>query len=134
MKTGLQRQPLLDDGHQHVDRHRNPDLSFDGIFAISVECLDSQVLLDPFEEQFHLPARLVEQTDGEGGQVEVVGEETEVAVLFRIVIMNSAERIRVVLPGRSSGQNDGMIGAKSGRGIDVVRVSPPELNPLSYCE
>src|SRR3989442_1551112 len=52
------------------------------------------------------------------------------AVLFGIVIMNSAERIRVVLPGGSSGQNDGMIGAKSGRGIDVVGVSPPELNPF----
>ena len=126
MKTGLQSQPLLDDGHQHVDGHRHPDLSFDGILAISVEGLDSQVLLDPFEKQFYLPARLVEQADGEGGQVEVVGEETEVAVLFRVVIMNAAERIRVVLPGGRRGQHDGVIGSKSGRDIDAVRVSPAE--------
>ena len=50
MKAGLQRQPLLEDGHEHVDRHRNPDLSFDRVLAISVKGLDSEVLLDPFEE------------------------------------------------------------------------------------
>ena len=52
MKAGSQCQSLLDDGHEHVDRHRNPDLSFDGILAIAVECLDSQVLFDPSKEQF----------------------------------------------------------------------------------
>ena len=75
MKTALQRQALPDDGYKHVDRHRNPDLSFDGIFTISVKGLDPQVLLDPLEEEFHLPTGLVEQADGGGWQVEVVGEE-----------------------------------------------------------
>jgi len=36
------------------------------------------------------------------------------AVLFGIVIVNPAEWIRVMLPRGSGGQNDGMIGAKSG--------------------
>jgi len=33
------------------------------------------MLLDPREEHFHLPARLVERADGDGRQGEVVGQE-----------------------------------------------------------
>ena len=36
MKAGFQRLPLLEDGHEHVDRDRNPDLSFDRVLAISI--------------------------------------------------------------------------------------------------
>src|ERR1700682_1935691 len=42
--------------------------------------------------------------------------------------MNPAERIGVVLPGGSSGQNNSVVGAKSGREIDVMRVSAAELD------
>ena len=73
-----------------------------------------------------MPARLVEQADGEGGQIEVVGEEAQTAILFGIVIMNPAEWIRVVLPGGGSGRNDGVVGANPGRGVNVVRVSSAE--------
>jgi hypothetical protein len=44
--------------HQHVNRHRDPDLSLHRILAGPVEGLDAQVLLDPFEEQFDLPRHL----------------------------------------------------------------------------
>jgi len=43
-------QPFLDDGHQHIDADRNPDLRLHGILAGAVERFDSQVLLDPLEE------------------------------------------------------------------------------------
>ena len=128
MQTALQRQPLLDDGHQHVNGHRNPDLSFDGILAISVKGLDPQVLLDPLEEEFHLPARPIEQADGESRQVEVVGEEPKKTILFGIVKVNPAERVRVMLPGGGGSQDNSMIGSKSGRGVAVARVAPTELD------
>ena len=51
---------VLHDRHQHVDAHRDPNLSFDCVDRVSVEALDPQMLLDPFEEQFHLPTHLVE--------------------------------------------------------------------------
>ena len=128
METALQRQPFLDDGHQDVDGHRNPDLSFDGILAISVKGLDPQVLLDPLEEEFHLPARLVEQADGEGRQVEIVGEEAKKTILFGIVKVNPAEWVRVMLPGGGGSQDNGVIRSKSGRGVNVARVAPTELD------
>ncbi len=65
---------LSDDGHEDVDGDGDPDLGFDGILGGTVEALDPQVLLDPFEEQLDLPAALVEPGDGQGGQGEVVGE------------------------------------------------------------
>ena len=51
---------FFNDGHQHIDRIGNPDLGLDGIFVVTIELLDPQVLFDPFEEELHLPASLVE--------------------------------------------------------------------------
>jgi hypothetical protein len=48
------------DRHQHVDAHRDPNLSLDCVRRVSVEALDPQVLLDPLEEQFDLSTHLVE--------------------------------------------------------------------------
>ena len=86
------------------------------------------MLLDPLEEQFHLPARLVEQADGEGWQVEIVGEEPQKTILFGIVKVNPAEWVRVMLPGGGGSQDNGVIGSKSGGGVDVARVAPAELD------
>ena len=68
----MEAEPLFHDGHQHVDRHGDPDLGFDGVLGSSIEGLDAQVLLDPLEEQLDLPARFVESDDDEGWQGEVV--------------------------------------------------------------
>ncbi len=51
MKTRLDREAPLQDGHEDVNRHRNPYLSFDGILTRSVKRLDSEVLLDRLEKQ-----------------------------------------------------------------------------------
>jgi hypothetical protein len=36
------------------------------------------MLLDPFEEQLHLPARLLECCNGDGVQLEIVGQQRQV--------------------------------------------------------
>ena len=86
MNARLQAQALLHDGHQHIHRDRGPELSFHGIFAIPVKCFYPEVLFDPFEEQLDLPAGLVEQTDSECREVEIVSQEDQCTLLFRIVI------------------------------------------------
>ena len=50
VKAGLQSQALADDGDQHVDRDGDPDLGLHGILASAKERLDSEMLLDPFEQ------------------------------------------------------------------------------------
>src|SRR3990170_3669145 len=51
---------LFDDGDEHVDADRDPDLRLHGVVGRAVESFDSQMLLDPFEEQLDLPTALVE--------------------------------------------------------------------------
>jgi hypothetical protein len=58
LKTGLQRQALLPDRHQYVDRLRNPDLTFDGILARAANTLDPMVQPDPLKEEFNPRAGL----------------------------------------------------------------------------
>ena len=55
----FQKKSFADDGYEHINRDRNPYLSFNRVFGSAVECLYSQMLLNPFEEQFDLPAALV---------------------------------------------------------------------------
>ncbi len=50
---------LLYDGNQDVNRHCNPDLSTHGVLGGAEKCLDAKVLLDPLEEEFNLPSRLI---------------------------------------------------------------------------
>ena len=52
---------FFDNGDQHVSGDGTPDLRFHGILAVADETLDAQMLLDPLEEQFHLPATLVQR-------------------------------------------------------------------------
>jgi hypothetical protein len=48
------------------------------------------MLLDPLEEQFHLPAVLVERADGRGRQHHLIGEEDERLAGLGILVSNPA--------------------------------------------
>ena len=54
------------DGDKYIGGDGNPDLGLYRIFGSSVEDLDAEMLLDPFEEQFDLPSAFVEFGDGQG--------------------------------------------------------------------
>lgn len=64
---------------------------------MSIKGLDAQMRLEPLEEQFHRLAELVEQANGERGQIEVVGEEPEKTLLLSIVETDEADRVAAVL-------------------------------------
>ena len=51
-----QLKTFLDDGDQHVSADGDPDLRLHRVLAGAEKCLDAQMLLDPLEEQFDLPA------------------------------------------------------------------------------
>ena len=42
--------------------------------------------------------------------------------------VNPAERVRVMLPGGGCSQDHSVIGSKSGRGVNVARAAPAELD------
>jgi hypothetical protein len=46
---------FLGDCNKQIDTDGDPDLSLYGIRGCPIKRLDTQVLLDPFEKQLHLP-------------------------------------------------------------------------------
>src|SRR5271169_6886762 len=81
------------------------------------------MLFDPFEEQLHLPARLVEVRDGEGRKVEVVGQKDEPAALVQVVESDASEWVRIVLDRGRRGERDSMIGPQACGLADGPRVA-----------
>ena len=51
---------FLDDGNKDINRYCNPDLRLYSVLCGTIKSFDSQVLLDPFEKQFHSPSALIE--------------------------------------------------------------------------
>ena len=59
----LHGQILLDDRDERINRDGHPNLRPNRVLRRPVKRLDPKVLFDPAEEQFHLPAELVELGD-----------------------------------------------------------------------
>ena len=58
VEAARQIEPFFHDGDQKVSADSDPNLGFDGIGRCPVKGFDPQVLLDPAEKEFHLPARV----------------------------------------------------------------------------
>jgi|TARA_B100001971_G_C17641899_1_gene263786 hypothetical protein len=95
-------QPLLGDGDEHVDADGDPDLCLHSVGRSAEEGLDSEVLFDPFEEQFHLPAALVKVRYGECRKCEVVGEKYVSDLVLGIVEAYPTKRNRIQVSGLGS--------------------------------
>ena len=76
MKTIGQMQSFLGNGDQHVSADRDPDLRLDRVLVGAIKRLDAQVLLDPFEKQFDLPALAVQVCNQLGLESEIVGQKS----------------------------------------------------------
>jgi len=118
---------FLDDGNQQVDRDSDTYLGFDRVLAGPEEDHDAQVLLDPLEEQFHLPPALIESANGSGGQCELVGEKDQILFSLRVVKANAAQVAGVVLAAVLSLQGNGLVSQDAGLfvhllGVDAVGI------------
>jgi len=71
----IKMQTFLCDGDQQIRRFGNPDLRLHRVLAGAKEDLDAQVLIDPFEEQLHLPALALKIADQLRLQGKVVGQK-----------------------------------------------------------
>ncbi len=77
MKTVGQFQALFGNRDQHIGADRVPDLCLDCVLAGAKEGLDSKVLLDPFEEQLHLPPLSIEVGNHDGFERKIVGQTSD---------------------------------------------------------
>jgi diguanylate cyclase (GGDEF)-like protein len=67
------------DAQQQIGNHRSKHLQTDRIVVGAEELLDVEVLLDPSEQQFNLPAALVEGGDLDGRSSQIVGQKRHYA-------------------------------------------------------
>ena len=65
---------LLQDGNQQINADSDPNLGFDGIGRCTVKGFDSQMLLDPAEEELGGGGLLVNIGDGYGGNSKDIGQ------------------------------------------------------------
>lgn len=100
-------------------------MRFDRILGDTVEALDAQMLFDPFEEQLDLPAATIELSEGQRGQIEVVGQKDPLLVVFGIVEFDAAQVLRVILSGFGYSQYDSLIAAQSRRFVHGTGVEAP---------
>ena len=113
--------------HQHINADGNPNLRLHRVVAGAVKMFDAQVLLDPFEEQLHLPTALIEQGDGQGGKLKVIGQKDQALAGVRVHVMDAPQLVRVMLDAGRIAQPDDLITAHSGRGIYRARFQAIEF-------
>jgi hypothetical protein len=121
-------QTFLDDRNKHVSGDRNPDLRLHGVLACAQECFDSQILLDPFEEQFDLPSLTIQIGNHRGGQLHIVGHESDrvASVVEHFDAANSARVMLDCIEERQSPhliEDDVCIGSVYGVGITTLESS-----------
>ena len=91
-------QAFFQNGDEQVNGDGAPDLSAHGVRTRTVEGFDAQMLLDPFEEQFDLPAAMIQLRNGQGGRGEIVGQKDQrLAGLGRMhldTVLNLTARLR----------------------------------------
>lgn len=105
----VQFEVVFDDGDKAIGDDGDVNLYPHAILAIAPETLDAEVLFDPFEKQFDLPAVTVQQGDVLCRKVEVVGIVHEGTSEVCGVIDNSAQYSRVVAGVALPRESDGLV-------------------------
>ena len=92
------------------------------VFRHAVKRFDAQMLLDPLEEQFHLPATLVQFGNGGRRQLCIVGQKHQFLAAFQIFITDAPKRVRVFVGTVGATQLEGLIADHVGGTIHLARI------------
>ena len=100
---------VLDNGNEAVGDDGDMNLYAHSIFGFSPEPLDLEMLLDPLEEQLHLPPILVEQGNVLRTEIEVVRVVNEAPLKFWGIVDNPSDDSRVLLLVLLLGEADTLV-------------------------
>ena len=107
-------QTVFQNGDGQINGDGGPDLSAHGVWAGAVKGFDAQRLLEPFEEEFDLPAATIELGNGQSWHGEVVRQEDEGFAGFGVAIADVAQRIGIIALGVKAGGHHGLVEAQTG--------------------
>lgn len=100
---------VLDDTDETVCDDGNMDLYSDCIFTFTPKRLDSEMLLDPFEEKFDLPAVSVEKSNLRSLEVEVVRVVRERPAEVWSIVDNPSDCGRIIAGISLAGKADSLV-------------------------
>ncbi len=107
-------QALFQNGDEQINGDGGPDLDTHGVRAGAVKGFDAQMLFDPFEEEFDLPAATIELGNGQSWHGEVVGQEDQRLARFWVAIADATHGDGIIMLGVKSGQHHGLIETQAG--------------------
>lgn len=125
-------QTFFDDSDEYVSTDRDPYLRLHSILAGAQKGLDTQMLLDPLEEQLDLPALLVKRCNHLGFESEIVGQKNDA---FPSVVLDddTTQTRRVMLACVEERKHTRLIADNvARRPIDWMRVPTLELG-IAFC-
>lgn len=109
---------------QQIDTYSNPDLSHDRIPGSTKEALDLQILLDPFEEQFDLPAGFVDLRDRTDSEMKIVSQKEILDAGFGILEADTTQWDGA-MAGLGDCQLDGLIAGQAFRMLYTMAFGNP---------
>lgn len=112
---------LIETGYQKVNAECDPNLGTHGVFSRAKERFDAQVLLDPLEEKFNLPAALVNRGNGKGGKIEVICKKDQPFPRSRIDITDASQPTGIIPLPFFGLKPDSLVAPQAGRFIDRPR-------------
>lgn len=107
-------QTFFQNGDQQVNGDGAPDLGAHGVGRSAVKGFDAQMLLEPFEEQFNLPAAAIQLGDGQGWDGEVIGQKDQNLAGFGIVKADATQRGGIIKLGFQTGGDHSLVKAQAG--------------------
>ncbi len=122
VKAMRQIQTLLCNRDQHVGGYRDPNLRLHCGLGRADKRLDAKVLLDPLEEQFDLPALLVQRGNRRCRKAHVVGQEHQLLARQLIGETHPPEQIGIALAGVIARQFDALVACDARSHFESARL------------
>src|ERR1039457_2204815 len=107
-------QTFFQNGDEQINGDGGPDLGAHRVGRGAIKGFDAEMLLDPFEEQFDLPASPIQLRDGPSRHGEVVGQEDEGFAGLGIATADAAQRVGIIVLGIQAGQHHGLVETQAG--------------------
>ena len=125
-------QAFFQEGDEQINGDGTPDLRAHGVGTGAVKGFDAQLLLDPFEEPFDLPATVIQLRDGQRGHGEVVGQKDQRLAGFALAIADAPQWRGIIFLGLRARRDHGLVEAQAGGFVHRAGVAPDEAEVFSW--
>ena len=125
----VQLEVVFNECDETVRDNGDVDLYPHSILGVTPEPLDAQMLLDPFEKQFHLPTIAVKQRDIFGLEIEVVGVVNEGASKVGDIEYDTPEFGRIVVAIPFACKSNSLVGKHT---VSSIKKPLPEQHLIGW--